>query len=313
MRYFLFRIAGGLLTVFVSSLLVFGLVRFIPGDPAAALLGRAFDPALAKLIRARLGLDGSFTHQYFNWFKALVHGDFGYSFINGAPVGAQLFERLIRTLQLLGGGVLVGLLIAIPAGMISARHKGKVQDSGIMAFTTLMLSIPQFVLGIFLIYIFGVRLHWLPAGGWVDPSQDLGGWFKAMILPWTCVGMAMSAFTARVLRASILDARNMDFTRTARSWGLSEEQIDRKHVYRNASIPTITVVGLEIGYLIGGAFVIEKVFAYPGIGQMTVESISSRDYPMVQAAILLFSLGFIVVNLVVDLIYGIVDPRIRQR
>ena len=182
-----------------------------------------------------------------------------------------------------------------------------------MAFTTLMLSIPQFVLGIFLIYIFAVKLHLLPAGGWTDPNDDFVQWLKSMVLPWLCVGMAMSAFTSRVLRSSILDAKNMDYTRTAWSWGLSEKEISRKHVYKNASAPTLTVIGLEIGYLLGGAFVIENVFAYPGIGQLTVKAISQRDYPMIQTSILIFATGFILVNLIVDLAYGFIDPRIRQR
>ncbi len=289
------------------------MIRLIPGDPAAAILGRAYDPELAHLLRIRLGLEGSFIQQYSSWMGAVLHGDFGYSFINGAPVGAQLQARLIRTLQLLAGGITIGLLISIPAGIISARHKGKWRDGGIMAFTTLMLSIPQFVLGILLIYIFAVRLHLLPAGGWIDPEQNLNGWFKAMILPWLCVGMAMSAFTSRVLRASILEAKNMDYVRTARSWGLSEREIERKHIFKNASAPTLTVVGLEIGYLLGGAFVIEKVFAYPGIGQLTVDSISGRDYPMVQAAVLLFATGFVIVNIIVDIAYSFIDPRIRQK
>jgi peptide/nickel transport system permease protein len=313
MRYIFVRVMGGLLTIFVSSLLVFSMIRLIPGDPAAALMGQAFDPKLAHILRIRLGLEGTFITQYTSWITAVFHGDFGYSFINGAPVGGQLHDRLIRTFQLLAGGVTIGLLISIPSGIIAARNKGKWRDGGIMAFTTLMLSIPQFVLGILLIYIFAVRLHWLPAGGWIDPHQDLGGWFRAMILPWLCVGMAMSAFTSRVLRASILEAKNMDYVRTARSWGLTERQIERKHIYKNASAPTLTVVGLEIGYLLGGAFVIEKVFAYPGIGQLTVDSISGRDYPMVQAAVLLFATGFVLVNIIVDITYSFIDPRIRQK
>jgi len=313
MKYYALRITGGLLTIFVSSLLVFSLIRLIPGDPAAELMGLAFDPELAHLLRIRLGLEGSFIQQYSAWITAVFHGDFGYSFINGAPVGQEIGDRLIRTIQLLVGGVFVGLAISIPAGIVSARNKSKWQDGGIMAFTTLMLSVPQFVLGIFLIYIFAVRLHVLPAGGWIDPHDDFVEWLKSMVLPWLCVGMAMSAFTSRVLRASILDAKNMDYTRTARSWGLSEKEIARKHVYKNASAPTLTVVGLEIGYLLGGAFVIENVFAYPGIGQLTVKAISQRDYPMVQTSILIFATGFILVNLIVDLAYGFIDPRIRQQ
>lgn len=312
LRYLLSRLLGSLATLVASSLLIFSMVRLIPGDPATALLGRAFDPEVAALMRKRLGLDGNFFYQYFDWIGAALTGDLGYSLINGARINEQIFERFVRTLHLMIGGLLVGLAIAIPLGTISARRRDRRSGSILTGLNGLLISVPQFITGLLLVFVFAVILKWLPAGGWVDPSSNFRRWLTAMILPCATLGLALSAFTARVLRTSIVEATAADYVVAARSWGLPERRIFRWHIYRNAALPTLTTVGLEIGYLFGGSVVVEEIFGYPGIGQLTVDAISGRDYPMVQAAVLLFAVGFTVINLLVDLSLLLVDPRLRK-
>jgi peptide/nickel transport system permease protein len=211
------------------------------------------------------------------------------------------------------GGVAVGMLIALPAGYISARRRGKATDHGITAFTTIMLSIPQFVLGlVLLIAATAVPAVGLTTSGWVDPTTSgYGPWLHSMGLPWLTLGLSMSAFTSRVFRATLIEESHLDYVRTARATGLSGNGVWRKHIVKNASVPTITVVGLEVGYLLGGSIIIEKVFTIPGLGQYIVDSISNRDYPAVQAAVLTFAAAFIVINLIVDTAYTVIDPRIR--
>jgi peptide/nickel transport system permease protein len=312
LRYLASRVLGSLATLLVSSFLIFAMVRLIPGDPATALLGRAFDPEVAVLMRKRLGLDGNFFVQYLDWIRAAITGDFGYSLINGAKINEQILERFLRTLHLMTGGLLVGLAIAIPLGTVSARRRDRKSGSFLMGLNGLLISVPQFITGLLLVYVFAVTLKWLPAGGWVDPTSDLRRWLAAMTLPCATLGLALSAFTARVLRTSIVEATAADYVVAARSWGLPERKIDRWHIYRNAALPTLTTVGLEIGYLFGGSVVVEEIFGYPGVGQLTVDAISGRDYPMVQAAVLLFAVGFTVINLLVDLSLFFVDPRLRK-
>jgi len=313
LRYLLVRISGSFLTLIISSFLIFSMVRMIPGDPTTALLGRAFDPEIAELMRERLGLNGNFFVQYFQWVRALLSGDLGYSLINGAQINEQIFERFVRTLHLMIGGVFVGLAIAFPLGAISARRRGHLDGSVLVGINSLLISVPQFISGLLFVYIFAVLLKWLPAGGWVDPANDLGLWLRAMVLPCVTLGVALSGFTARILRTSIVEASSSDYVVAARSWGLTGRQIQRFHIYRNAALPTLTTIGLEIGYLFGGAVVVEEIFGYPGIGQLIVDSISGRDYPMVQAAVLLFALGFTFINLVVDISLFTIDPRLRKQ
>jgi peptide/nickel transport system permease protein len=210
------------------------------------------------------------------------------------------------------GGLVVGLGIAIPLGTVSARRRDQKSGSFLMGLNGLLISIPQFITGLFLVYIFAVILKWLPAGGWVDPTSDFSRWLTAMMLPCATLGIALSAFTARVLRTSIVEATVADYVVAAKSWGLPERKVYRWHIYRNAALPTLTTVGLEIGYLFGGSVVVEEIFGYPGVGQLTVDAISGRDYPMVQAAVLLFAVGFTLINLLVDLSLFFVDPRLRK-
>ena len=312
MRHFILgRLGGTAATLFVSSLIVFFLVRLIPGDPIGVLLERNYSPELAASLRRLYGLDRPIHEQYIVWVGAMLSGDFGFSLITQTPVAGLLLERIPRTLYLMLGGVAIGLLIAIPAGIIAAANRRKWPDSWVVALTTAFMSIPSFWLGILLIILFAVTLRWLPAAGYVDPTRDLIGSLRSMVLPWLTLGLVMSAFITRVLRSSLLDVLGQDYIRTAQSRGLRDRAVIRRHALRNAAIPAVTVIGLEIGYLMGGAIVVEKVFAFPGMGQLIVNGITSRDYPLIQISILFFAFAFIIINMLTDVVYAQLDPRIK--
>jgi peptide/nickel transport system permease protein len=310
-RFLISRLLGGLLTLVVSAAIVFAIVRLIPGDPVSIILGREYEPEVAASLRELYGFDEPIHTQFVSWVGGIMSGDFGHSMLSQVPVTEELAVRIPRTLYLMVGGVLTALLIALPAGMVAARRPGRALDIGVTSGTTLMMSIPQFYLGILLSLVVSVQLGLLPAAGYVDPLTDPWGSLQRMILPWLTIGLTMSAFITRVLRSSLLDVLGQDYIRTARARGLSEASVMSRHALRNAAIPTVTVVGLEIGYLMGGAIVVETVFAYPGMGQLMIDSILQRDYPLVQASILFFATAFVVVNLLTDLLYALLDPRLR--
>jgi peptide/nickel transport system permease protein len=296
----------------VSAFIIFGIVHLIPGDPVSIILGREYDPQVAASMREFYGFNEPLHTQFLDWAGSVLSGDFGHSMLSQLPVSDILAERIPRTLYLMAGGVLVALLIGLPAGMIAAKSRGRALDAGITSATTLLMSVPQFFLGILLSLLVSVQLGLLPAAGYVDPLVDPWGSLKLMILPWLTIGFTLAALVARVLRSSLLDVLGQDYIRTARARGLSEPMVMTRHALRNASIPTVTVVGLETGYLIAGStIVVEKVFSYPGMGQLIIDSILQRDYPLVQASILFFATAFVVVNLLTDIAYAILDPRLR--
>lgn len=310
-RYLLTRLAGGLATLLVSAVVVFAVVRLIPGSPISKLLDRQFDPTVAASLQRLYGLDKPIPVQFWTWITAVLHGDLGYSLLSSDSVASIVGERIPRTLILLAGGVTVGLLIAVPAGVIAATRRGRYPDAAVSVGTTLLLSVPQFWLGILLTLVFAINLRVLPAIGYVDPAVDPAGAFKALILPWLTIGLPMAAYVSRVLRSSLLEVLGQDYLRAARARGVREDVVIMRHALRNAAIPTVTVVGLEIGYLLGGSIVVEQVFSYPGMGQLMINAIVSRDYPVIQASILFFAVAFVVVNLITDVIYATLDPRIR--
>jgi peptide/nickel transport system permease protein len=304
-------VLGGMLTLVVSAFIVFAIVHLIPGDPVSIILGREYEPAVAASMREFYGFDQPLHTQFADWATSMLSGDFGNSMLSQLPVSEVLAERIPRTLYLMAGGVVTALLIALPAGMIAARNRGRALDTGVSSATTLLMSVPQFFLGILLSLLISVQLGLLPAAGYVDPLTDPWRSLELMILPWLTIGFTMSAFITRVLRSSLLDVLGQDYIRTARARGLGEARLMSRHALRNAAIPTLTVVGLEVGYLMGGAIVVEKVFSYPGMGQLMIDSILQRDYPLVQASILFFAAAFVVVNLLTDITYALLDPRLR--
>lgn len=300
------------MTLAIATFVVFVIVRIIPGDPIATMLFNEYSEEAAASLRRLYGLDQSILVQFQSWIGAVFDGDFGYSLLTGSSVAGLLAQRVPRTLALLAGGIGVGLLIAIPAGIFAALYRGRAPDGLLMGLTTTLMAIPQFWLGILLLVLFAVVLQWLPGAGYTSWGESPVEWLRSMALPWLTIGFSISAFIARVLRSSLLDTLNQDYIRTAESRGLKHKRIVLRHALRNAAIPTVTVIGLEVGYLIGGAIVVETVFAFPGVGRLLVTSILQRDYPIIQICLLFFAAGFVVVNLLTDISYGLIDPRARK-
>ncbi|MGI9146203.1 MAG: ABC transporter permease [Chloroflexota bacterium] len=305
------RLIGSLGVVVASSLVIFMVVRLIPGDPISVLLEQETDPTVKEAFRRLYGLDQPVYVQYFVWARALMSGDFGLSLITHTPVIEQVIVRAPRTLYLMVGSLALSLAVSIPAALIAARKNKSWPDSLVLSATTLVMSIPSFWIGIIFTLVFAITLQWLPGAGFVDPSEDLGSSLRSMILPWVTLGLSMAAFTVRVLRASLLDVLTQDYVRTARGKGVRERRVVLGHALKNAAIPAVTLIGVQIGTLMGGTIVIEKVFGYPGMGQLIVNSITQRDYPVIQLSMLFFASSFVLVTLITDLTYGFLDPRIR--
>lgn len=309
--YILRRAAQALGVLFGVSVLVFAIMHLVPGDPVRLALGTRFDPETYEALRARAGLDQPLISQYLTWITGVVQGDFGVSFRSGQTVTSLVTERLPATLSLAGVSVLVALLIALPLGVLSAIRQGQLTDRIATAISQFGISVPDFWMGILLILFFALNLGWLPASGYVALTDNPLEWARRLILPGVTVGVVSGAVLTRFVRFSVLESLGEDFVRTARSKGLSERRIIREHVLPNALVPVITVTGLQLAYLLSGVVVVEAVFAWPGLGQLALDAVQDRDYPVLQGAVLLFAGFFLLVNLLVDLLYAVVDPRIQ--
>jgi peptide/nickel transport system permease protein len=300
-------------SLLLITVAVFYLVRLIPGDPVSSLLELQRDPTIVAELRAFYGLDRPIAEQYVTWLGMVASGSLGRSFMNGVPVTNLVLERFPRTIYLMVGGLVVSLLIALPCGLIAATHRASWIDLGVSTLATVSLAVPSFVFGILLMLVFAVALGWLPTTGFVEPQEDFVGFLQHMLMPWFTLGSALAALTTRILRSSLLDVLSQDYIRTAHAKGLDNRIVLVRHALRNAAIPAITVVGVQAGYLMGGAIVTERVFAYPGMGLLMVGAITTRDYPVIQAGIMVFALSFVVINLCTDMMYVLVDPRILPR
>jgi peptide/nickel transport system permease protein len=301
-RYILRRLLQGLLTLWAASTIAFGLT-FLSGDPASLMIGDHWTAEQIASFREYMGFDRPFHVQYLEYLGRLLQGDFGLSVRQGAPVTELIMERLPATGALAGSALLIIVAVALPVGILSALRRNSWLDAVVMSGTILAQSMPTFWLGTILILVFGVALQWFPVSG----SGDL----KHLILPAITLATFSAARNARMVRSSMLDILGLDYLRTARAKGLAEGTVVVRHALRNALVPVITLLGLEVGSLMAGALVTETVFAWPGIGRLTVDSIYARDYPVVQGVVTFSALVFVVVNLVVDLSYGLLDPRIR--
>ena len=292
---------------------VFALLHLTPGDPIDTMMAESADASVKAHLRAELGLDQPIYVQYVRWMARVVRGDLGRSIRNGEPVIENVSRRIRPSLQLALLAMTVSVLIAFPVGIVSAVRRNTAVDRAGTTFALFGICMPNFLLALLLIFVFGVTLHWLPISGYVDPLEE--GWdgLRSLVLPACTLGLALAAVITRTLRSSLLEALGEDYVRTARAKGLSEWGVIGGHVLKNAMIPVVTVLGLQLGTLIGGAVITEYVFALPGVGRLVVDAVFARDYPLVQGVILLIAIGFIVSNLLVDLLYGWLDPRIRIR
>ena len=292
---------------------VFALLHLTPGDPVDAMMAESADAGAKESLRRELGLDRPIAVQYAAWMGRLLRGDLGRSIRNGEPVLENVSRRIRPSVQLALLAMAISLTIAFPVAIASAvRHNTGVDRLG-TTFALFGICMPNFLLALLLIFVFGVTLRWLPISGYLDPLEEGWSGLRSLILPAVTLGLALAAVITRTLRSSLLEALAEDYVRTARAKGLSEWVVIRGHVLKNALIPVVTVLGLQLGTLIGGAVITEYVFALPGVGRLVVDAVFARDYPLVQGVILLIALGFIVSNLLVDLLYGYIDPRIRLR
>jgi peptide/nickel transport system permease protein len=299
-------------TAWAIATLAFIAIHFIPGDATDFLLQDDRDPVKAAQIRENLGIDRPILVQYFSWFADLLRGDLGTSYLTGRSISSDVMERLPATLELTVGGVVIALLIAVPAGVFSASRRGRWPDAVTRVAAFVGVSVPSFWLALMLVIVFAVTLRWAPSSGYVsfvdDPAENL----RRLALPAITLGIAMAGTVTRMLRASMIETLQEEFVRVAHAKGVPNGRVLRRHAFRTALIPSITAVGLQVGYLIGGTVVLEKVFAWPGNGRYLLDAISARDYPVVQAMILVYGVLFILINLVVDLLYGLADPRVRR-
>jgi peptide/nickel transport system permease protein len=306
------RLGQALIALLGVMVVVFSLIHLVPGDPIRAALGTRFDPEIYEVLRQRSGLDQPLFVQFFDWLGRALTGDLGVSFSTGRAVTTELGDRLPATLLLAGGSLLVGLLIALPAGIISAVRQGKPVDYAASTLSQVGVSVPDFWFGILLILLFSRTLGWLPPGGYVPLTEDPVAALERLLLPALTAGVVTGSILTRFVRSSVLEAMQSEHVRLARAKGMPERYVLRHHVLRNAWIPVVTITGLQLATLLGGIVVVEVVFSWPGIGRYALDAVNGRDYPALQGVVLVIAVGFLLVNLLVDLLYGKLDPRIRS-
>ena len=311
-KYLARRLASILPTLFFVTVLIFGLQQLLPGDPAVVLAGEDQDPNVVAYLRQKLRLDEPFPVRYAYWLGGVVQGDLGESLRIQKPVTELILEKLPVTIQLAAMAMLIALAIGITAGIVSAVLKGTAWDYAANIFALWGLSTPNFWLGIMLILLFSVQLGWLPASGYVSPFEDLKANLAAMIMPAFVLGNAIAAVLMRHTRSAMLQVLSADYVRTARAKGLEERVVVLKHALRNAMIPIITLGALEFGTLLSGAVLTEQVFSIPGFGKLIVDAVFNRDYAVVQGVVLFTATAYITLNLLADLAYFVVNPRMRE-
>lgn len=302
-RYLVSRLASAMVVVAGVSCLVFLLIHLVPGDPVEVMLGESAQATDREALRKALGLDQPLWDQLLGFFGRIVQLDFGQSLYSRQAITAMLAERVPATVELALAGLLVAVVVALPLGVAAALYRGRAPDAGAMGFALLGISIPHFWMGPLLILVFSLWLGWLPVSG--REGVD------SLVLPAITLGTALAAILSRMIRATLLEVLGEDYIRTARAKGLSERVVVLRHGMRNAMLPIITLIGLQLGTLLGGAVITEMVFSWPGLGQLTIESIHRRDYPVVQVCVLLISVTYVVINTLTDVVYAWLDPRIR--
>ena len=313
LRFVFSRLAAVVPVLFVVSCVVFLILRLAPGDPAAVIAGNSATTADVEQIRAKLGLDRSLPVQFGIWLGRVLQGDLGYSYFLNKPVAELIAQRLEPTASLAIGTILLAVLIAVPLGALAASRMGGWVDRALSFVSVAGFSIPVFVTGYVLIYLFSIQLDWLPVQGYrpLGGKEGLAGWARHLILPWAALSIIYVALIARITRAAVSEALTEDYIRTARAKGVSEHVVLIRHALRNAAVPIVTVIGIGVALLIGGVVVTETVFAIPGLGSLTVDVVLNRDFPVIQGLVMFFALVYVLINLLVDLSYLALDPRIR--
>ena len=311
LAYSIRRILTTIPVMLFVALFVFSLLYIAPGDPAAIIAGDQATPADIARIRVSLGLDRPFLVRFGDWLWHVLHGDLGTSIFTNLPVTHMIAQRLEPTISLMVLTLILSIVIAIPMGVVAAWKQGSWIDRLVMALAVFGFSTPVFVVGYILAYIFALKLGWLPVQGFTPISQGLWPFLRTLIFPSVALGLIYIALIARITRATMLDVLSQDYVRTARAKGVGQSAILYVHALKNAAVPIVTVIGLGVALLISGAVVTETVFAIPGLGRLTVDAILQRDYPVIQGVVLMFSFVYVIVNLIVDLLYTLFDPRIR--
>lgn len=310
-RFVARRLLYSAVVLFGVLIVVFALVHLVPGDPVRIALGTRYTPEAYEALRTASGMDRPIVSQFFGYLTSALTGDLGVSFRNGDPVTVTLMDRLPATLSLGLAGIVIALAIALPAGIFSALREGKVSDAIVRITSQFGVSIPDFWMGILLIALFATTLGWLPTSGYRPLFDDPGGWLRHIILPGLTVGVVAAAIMTRYVRAAVLEVAAMGYVRTARSKGLTPRVVTFRHTVRNALVPILTITGIQLATLLGGVIVVEVVFAWPGLGRLVYNAVAARDYPLIQGAVLLIAALFLLINLLVDVLYAVVDPRIR--
>ncbi|TMJ68532.1 MAG: ABC transporter permease [Alphaproteobacteria bacterium] len=305
------RIVATIPVMAIVALFVFSLLYIAPGDPAAVIAGDQASPEDIEKIRIGLGLDRPFLVRFGEWSWSILQADLGTSMFTGLPVTKLIAQRLEPTLSLMVVTLILAVTIAVPMGVIAAWKAGTWIDRALMAFAVFGFSVPVFVVGYLLAYVFALQLDWFPVQGYTPIARGFWPWLENLVLPAVALGCVYIALIARITRASMLEVLQQDYIRTARSKGMGQGGILFVHALKNAAVPIVTVIGIGVALLIGGAVVTESVFAIPGLGRLTIDAIVRRDYPLIQGIVLLFSFVYVLVNLVVDVLYTLLDPRIR--
>jgi peptide/nickel transport system permease protein len=306
------RLLGMIPLLLIISFAVFALVLAIPGDPARTIAGGidASDDRVAE-VREELGLDDGLVTQYVRWLGDVLSGDLGASLFNGRTVTSELEARFPVTLSLAVGAVVFAALVGLPLGIAAGMRPGSLIDRAIGVGTSFGIALPDFFLGTALVVLFAVNRSWLPARGYVDLAADPWEWFRHLLIPWIALGVSAAASLARQVRGAMIETLEADYVRTARAKGLGERRVIGRHALKNALTPALTVIGLQFAYLLGGTFIIENIFSLPGVGQYMLAAITSRDLPVIQGVVLLVAVIFVLTNLVVDILYGVVNPKVR--
>lgn len=310
-KYLVKRIGAAIITLIILSMVVFLISHLASGDPAAIILGDTASQEQIDALRESMGLNDPLPIQYIHWFADVLHGDLGVSYYNGNSVISNIAERLQPSLLLAIFAQLVAIVLALPMGVFAAKYKGKKIDYILSSLAILGMSMPAFLVSLLLMLIFGVKLGWLPVTGYKTFADGVGTWIRYNIIPVLALGISHAGLTARMTRSSMADVLNTDYIKTAKAKGVSSMAILFKHSLRNAFIPILTIIGGSFGNLLAGTAIVETMFNIPGVGQLIITCISRRDYPVIVGIVLTISVIWIIINLVVDLLYGVIDPRVR--